>query len=131
MRRIGEVIDDEGPMESEDEEEFKEKKEVWDLLGQPSGKFDFKVKYNAPPSTALRRKDIVPSGWGDKFGEEDGTITTLQLLEPVVLGINMWYDSNEKPSVNHVTKSGRVYQHTEKDMVKGKEVAKEFTAKES
>ena len=63
MRRIGEVIDDEGPMESEDEEEFKEKKEVWDLLGQPSGKFDFKVKYTAPPSVALRRKDIMPSGW--------------------------------------------------------------------
>ena len=35
-----------------------------------------KVKYTAPPSAALRRKDIVPSVWGDKFNEEDGIVTT-------------------------------------------------------
>ena len=43
----------------------------------------------------------------------------------------MWYNSDKEPSVNHVTISGRVYQPTEKDMVKGKEVAKEVTTKKS
>ena len=46
---------------------------------------------------------------------------------PYVMGINIWYDSDEEPSVNYVTRSWRVYQPTEKDMVKGKEV----TMKES
>ena len=45
--------------------------------------------------------------------------------------INIWYDFNEEPSVNHVTRSGRVYRLAEKDMVKGKEVVKEVTTKES
>ena len=44
---------------------------------------------------------------------------------------NIWYDSDEELSVNHVTRSGRVYQSIEKDMVKGKEVSKEVTMKES
>ena len=38
------------------------KLEVWDLLGQPSGKFDYKVKYSAPPSTHILIENIVPSG---------------------------------------------------------------------
>ena len=48
-----------------------------------------------------------------------------------MMGINVWYDSDEEPSFNHVTRSGRVYQPTEKDMVKGKKVAKEVATKES
>ena len=47
------------------------------------------------------------------------------------MGINIGYDSNEELQVNHVTKSGRVYQPTEKDIVKGKEFSKEITMKES
>ena len=62
MRRIGEVIDDEGPMESEDEEEFKEKKEVWDLLGQPSEKFNFKSKIHCS-SLACSQKERYCALW--------------------------------------------------------------------
>ena len=47
------------------------------------------------------------------------------------MGITIWYDSNEERSINHVTRSGRVYQPTEKNMVKGKEVIKEVVTKES
>lgn len=58
------------------------KPEVWDLLGQPSGKFDYKVKYTAPPSAYIRREDIVPSGWGDEFDEEDGIVRVAQPQGP-------------------------------------------------
>ena len=47
------------------------------------------------------------------------------------MGIDIWYDYDEELSVNHVTTSGRVYHPVEKEMVKGKEVAKEVTVKES
>ena len=73
----------------------------------------------------------MPSRCGDGFDEEDGIVTTLQPLELAMMGINVWYDSDEETLVNHVNKSGRVYQPIEKDMVKGKEVAKEVTTKES
>ena len=32
--------------------------EVWDTMGQPSGKFDFMVKYTAPESSRISIKDI-------------------------------------------------------------------------
>jgi hypothetical protein len=41
--------------------------EVWDTLGQPSGKFDFLVKYTAPESSKISIEDIQPTGWGDPF----------------------------------------------------------------
>ena len=39
--------------------------ETWDTLGQPSGKFDFLVKYSAPASSRISIKDIHPTGWED------------------------------------------------------------------
>jgi len=39
--------------------------EVMDTLGQPSGKFDYLVKYSAPPSFYFDSRNIVPSGWDD------------------------------------------------------------------
>ena len=39
--------------------------ETWDTLGQPSGKFDFLVKYTAPASSRVRFEDIQPTGWED------------------------------------------------------------------
>ena len=48
-----------------------------------------------------------------------------------MIGINVWYDSDEEPSINHMTISGIGYQSVEKDTVKGKEVTKEVTTKES
>src|SRR3954468_19221384 len=37
--------------------------ETWDTLGEPSGKFDYMVKYSAPESSRISLKDIVPTGW--------------------------------------------------------------------
>ena len=65
----------------------------------------------------------MPSGWADEFDKEDELITVPLLNRPCVMGITIWYDSDEEPLVNHVTKSGKVYQPAEKNMVKGKEVA--------
>ncbi|XP_058740943.1 uncharacterized protein LOC131613274, partial [Vicia villosa] len=41
--------------------------EIWDTLGQPSGKFDYMVKYTAPESYKIAIEDIQPTGWGDSF----------------------------------------------------------------
>src|SRR3954470_14539059 len=49
-------------------------KEVWDTLGEPSGKYDFLVKYTAPQSSLIAIEDIVPTGWDDQF-EDDISIT--------------------------------------------------------
>ena len=37
------------------------KLEVWDLLGQPSRKFNYEVKYSVPSITHVLPEDIVPS----------------------------------------------------------------------
>ena len=55
-----------------------DKPQVWDLLGQPSGKFDYKVKYSAPPMAHILLEDIVPSGWGEEFDEENRIIKIVQ-----------------------------------------------------
>ena len=52
--------------------------EVWDLLGQPSGKFDYKVKYSAPSRAHILLEDIVPSEWGEEFDKEDEMTRIIQ-----------------------------------------------------
>jgi hypothetical protein len=42
--------------------------ENWDLLGQPSGKFDYLVKYTAPESAEIPIEEVTPNGW--KSNEE-------------------------------------------------------------
>ena len=96
------------------------------MLGKLYGKFDFKVKYTASPSASLKKGDIMPSRWGDKFDKEDEIITVPLPNMSCVMEINIWYDYYEELSVNHVTRSGRVYSPAEKDMVQGKEVAKKL-----
>ena len=49
-------------------------KGVEDLLGQPSGKFDYKVFYSKPPSYDIPIESIIPGGWGDEF-EDDGPVS--------------------------------------------------------
>ena len=44
--------------------------EIWDTLGQPSGKYDFLVKYTAPGSSRVNIEDIQPTGWEDSPQEE-------------------------------------------------------------
>ena len=43
-------------------------------MGQPSGKFDYKVFYSKPPSYDIPIKSIIPGGWGDEF-EDDGPVS--------------------------------------------------------
>ena len=42
-----------------------------DLLGQPSGKFNYKVFYSKLPSYDIPIESIVPEGWGDEFEDDD------------------------------------------------------------
>ena len=44
---------------------------VEDLLGQPSGKFDYKVFYSKPPSYDIPIESIIPGGWGDEFEDNE------------------------------------------------------------
>ena len=47
------------------------KKEVEDLLGQPSGKFDYKVFYIKPHSFDIPIESIMPGGWGEEFDDDE------------------------------------------------------------
>ena len=48
----------------------KDVEKVEDLLGQPSGKLDFKVFYSKPPSYDIPIESIVPGGWRDEFDDD-------------------------------------------------------------
>ena len=52
----------------------KSAEKVEDLLGQPSGKFDYKVFYSKPPSYDIPIESIILEGWGDEF-EDDGPVS--------------------------------------------------------
>ena len=80
------------------------------LLGQPSGKFDYKVFYSKPPSYDIPIKSIMPGGWGDEFGDDKPAHNDIP-LETIVPsrwgdefenedneGYNVWIDNTE---VNH------------------------------
>ena len=42
-----------------------------DLLGQPLGKFDYKVFYSKQPSYDIPLESIIPGGWGDEFEDDE------------------------------------------------------------
>ena len=46
-------------------------KGVEDLLGQLSGKFNYKVFYSKPPSYDIPIELIIPGGWGDEFKNDE------------------------------------------------------------
>ena len=46
-------------------------KGVKDLLGQPLGKFDYKVFYSKPPSYDISIESIIPGGWDDEFENDE------------------------------------------------------------
>ena len=56
------------------------------MLGQASGKFDYKVFYSKLPSYDIPLEIIVPTGWEDEFEDEDNE------------GYNVWIDNTK---VNH------------------------------
>ena len=66
---------DDDKLESEKEAETPKQPQrgVEDLLGQPSGKFDYKVFYSKPPSYNIPIESIVPGGWGDEFDDDQST----------------------------------------------------------
>ena len=49
----------------------KSDEKVEDLLGQPSGKFDYKVFYTKPPSFDIPIESIMPGGWGEEFDDDE------------------------------------------------------------
>ena len=49
----------------------KNDEKVKDLLGQPLGKFDYKVFYSKPPSYDIPIESIIPRGWGDEFDDNE------------------------------------------------------------
>ena len=87
----GEVISDSSSYEIDESLKVEQgKPEVWDLLGHPSGKFDYKVRYNAPSIAHVLLKDIVLSGWGEEFDKEDDkAIRIVQPLNLQVMGIDI------------------------------------------
>jgi len=59
--------------------------EVFNTLGQPSGKYDYYVKYSPASSFFDDPKDIIPDGWGgmdDPIPREEGMVA---MITPVVI----------------------------------------------
>ena len=48
----------------------KDAERVEDLLGQPSGKFDYKVFYSKSPSFDIPFESIIHRGWGAEFKDD-------------------------------------------------------------
>ncbi|GKC26650.1 hypothetical protein Tco_1033944, partial [Tanacetum coccineum] len=48
----------------------------WSTLGEPSGKWDYSVKYNATPI-----EEIASTGWGDKFSEKEATPGKVTIID--------------------------------------------------
>nr|GEU81998.1 reverse transcriptase domain-containing protein [Tanacetum cinerariifolium] len=44
--------------------------EKWSTLGEPSGKWDYYVRYDAPKNTTPI-EEIAATGWGDEFSDDD------------------------------------------------------------
>ncbi|GJY18775.1 hypothetical protein Tco_0390266 [Tanacetum coccineum] len=55
-------------------------REKWSTLGEPSGKWDYYVKYDAPPDTTLI-EEIAATGWGDEFSDDEVTPGKEPILE--------------------------------------------------
>ena len=53
--------------------------EVWDTLGQPSGKFDYMVKYTFPESYKIPIEDVKATRWGDDFPEDYADVNTIRI----------------------------------------------------
>ncbi|GKC20012.1 Orf y [Tanacetum coccineum] len=54
--------------------------EKWSTLGEPSGKWDYYVKYDAPPDTTPI-EEIAATGWGDEFSDDEVTPGKITILE--------------------------------------------------
>ncbi|GJY36977.1 hypothetical protein Tco_0422355 [Tanacetum coccineum] len=52
----------------------------WSTLGEPSGKWDYYVRYDAPPDTTPI-EEIAATGWGDEFSDDKVTPGKVTILE--------------------------------------------------
>ncbi|GJQ91621.1 Orf y [Tanacetum coccineum] len=55
-------------------------REKWSTLGEPSGKWDYYVRYDAPPDTTPI-EEIAATGWGDEFSDDEVTPGKVTILE--------------------------------------------------
>ncbi|GKD71328.1 hypothetical protein Tco_1325418, partial [Tanacetum coccineum] len=51
------------------------KKQKWSTLGEPSGKWDYYVRYDSTQPT-IPIEEVAATGWGEEFEDEDQTPTT-------------------------------------------------------
>ncbi|GJX19443.1 hypothetical protein Tco_0222120 [Tanacetum coccineum] len=56
--------------------------EKWSTLGEPSGKWDYYVKYDAPPDTTSI-EEIAATSWGDEFSDDEVTQGKVTILEEI------------------------------------------------
>ena len=84
---------------------LKNDEKVEDLLGQPSGKFDYKVFYSKPPLYDIPIDSIMPGGWGDEFDDDELVNEEEKKVENIwkdgkkdrTIGvIDIWYNSDEE-----------------------------------
>ncbi|GJT93558.1 hypothetical protein Tco_1082403 [Tanacetum coccineum] len=52
----------------------------WSTLREPSGKWDYYVRYDAPPDTTPIG-EIAATGWGDEFSNNEVTPGKVTILE--------------------------------------------------
>ena len=88
--RDGEVINYSYEMDKSPKVE-QNKPEVWDLLGHPSEKFNYKVKYITPSTAHVLLEDIVPSAWGEVFNKkmEWSKLSSLQIYKSWELTVSV------------------------------------------
>ncbi|GKD44728.1 hypothetical protein Tco_1269373, partial [Tanacetum coccineum] len=54
--------------------------EKWSTLGEPSGKWDYYVRYDVPPDITPI-EEVVATGWGDEFSDDEVTPGKVTILE--------------------------------------------------
>ncbi|GJT19076.1 hypothetical protein Tco_0877782 [Tanacetum coccineum] len=54
--------------------------ERWSVLGEPSGKWDYYVRYDAPINITLI-EEIAATGWGDEFSNSEATPGKITILD--------------------------------------------------
>ncbi|GJR27795.1 hypothetical protein Tco_1104027 [Tanacetum coccineum] len=58
----------------------KRSSEKWSTLGEPSGKWDYYVRYDAPPDITPI-EEVAATGWGDEFLDDEVTPGKVTILE--------------------------------------------------
>ncbi|GJS47293.1 Orf y [Tanacetum coccineum] len=54
--------------------------EKWSTLGEPSGKWDYYVRYDTPTNT-VPIEEIAATGWGDEFSDSEATPGKVTILD--------------------------------------------------